>query len=257
MVAGLDKIREYLGSFSNNYVIIGGTACELHFTTTEMSYRSTKDVDMMIIVESFNEDFLQALKEFIKQGKYNTAEKDYTKKQYYRFQNPMSKGFPVQLELFTRKPDYILTLGDIPVTKLTAGNNYSGIYAILTDDDYYKFVINNSVLINYLPIPTTEALICMKAYAYLNLKDRKSKGEKIDELDIKKHRNDVFRLAAILEGNKYCIIPDRIKRDLFSFISEIRRQKPDLRNLLKDMRLPQISIGELIGQLEKTFFQDK
>jgi hypothetical protein len=41
-------------------------------------------------------------------------------------------------------------------------------------------------------------LVPLKARAWLDLTDRRDAGEKIDSRTIKKHKNDVFRVARIL-----------------------------------------------------------
>ena len=48
---GLDKFREAFGAFSDNYVIIGGTACEIVMAGTVVHPRATHDIDMIVIVE--------------------------------------------------------------------------------------------------------------------------------------------------------------------------------------------------------------
>lgn len=44
-MVGIDKLREYLGEFNANYVIIGGTACNLHLEDADLQGRATKDID--------------------------------------------------------------------------------------------------------------------------------------------------------------------------------------------------------------------
>ena len=44
---GLDKFREAFKEFSDNYVIIGGTACDITMTDTEVRPRATHDIDMI------------------------------------------------------------------------------------------------------------------------------------------------------------------------------------------------------------------
>ena len=51
MVGGLDKFRERVARFSDNYVIIGGTACDVILRDTEMRLSATMDIDIVVIVE--------------------------------------------------------------------------------------------------------------------------------------------------------------------------------------------------------------
>ena len=47
-----------------------------------------------------------------------------------------------------------------------------------------------------------EALVLFKIKAWLDLSNRKSQGENIDTSDIKKHKNDIFRLSTIIIGTE-------------------------------------------------------
>ena len=57
MVGGLDKFRERFARFSDNFVIIGGTACDEILRDTEMRPRATMDIDIVVIVENMTAEF--------------------------------------------------------------------------------------------------------------------------------------------------------------------------------------------------------
>lgn len=46
MVKGIKKFKEYFADFSDNYVIIGGTACDIHEELNAQTPRATKDMDI-------------------------------------------------------------------------------------------------------------------------------------------------------------------------------------------------------------------
>lgn len=46
MVSGFTKFKERFQGFENQYVIIGGTACDLIMENEELPFRATKDVDI-------------------------------------------------------------------------------------------------------------------------------------------------------------------------------------------------------------------
>lgn len=48
-MVGLDKFREAFAEYSDNYVIIGGTACEIVMAGTGIRLRATHDIDMIVI----------------------------------------------------------------------------------------------------------------------------------------------------------------------------------------------------------------
>ena len=45
MVDGLDKFANHFEAFTENYVLIGGTACDLAMQLVGQSFRATKDLD--------------------------------------------------------------------------------------------------------------------------------------------------------------------------------------------------------------------
>ena len=58
-MVGIYRIREYLGGFSANYVIIGGTACNLNLEEAELHGRTTKDIDMIVVCEAINAEYIE------------------------------------------------------------------------------------------------------------------------------------------------------------------------------------------------------
>ena len=49
MVNGFTKFKERFQGVENQYVIIGGTACDLIMKNEELPFRATKDVDIVLI----------------------------------------------------------------------------------------------------------------------------------------------------------------------------------------------------------------
>jgi predicted nucleotidyltransferase len=58
MVVGIDKFREFFSNFEDNYIIIGGTACEFHEESFAQIPRATKDIDIILIVEALSSAFV-------------------------------------------------------------------------------------------------------------------------------------------------------------------------------------------------------
>jgi len=52
MVGGLEKFRVAFADFSDNFVIVGGTACDEVLAGTAMRLRPTLDIDIIVIVEN-------------------------------------------------------------------------------------------------------------------------------------------------------------------------------------------------------------
>ena len=51
MVRGFATFKERFQGFEEQYVIIGGTACDLIMESEELDFRATKDIDIVLIVE--------------------------------------------------------------------------------------------------------------------------------------------------------------------------------------------------------------
>lgn len=65
-MVGLDKFREAFAHYSENYVIIGGTACDIAMTGTAVRARATHDIDMIVVVENMSAAFAERFWQFIK-----------------------------------------------------------------------------------------------------------------------------------------------------------------------------------------------
>ena len=70
MVSGFTKFKERFQGFENQYVIIGGTACDLIMENEELPFRATKDVDIVLIVESITAEFGRQFWEYVKEAGY-------------------------------------------------------------------------------------------------------------------------------------------------------------------------------------------
>ena len=53
----MQNFRERFGRFDDQFVIIGGTACELLMSEEELDFRATKDIDVVLIVENLTKEF--------------------------------------------------------------------------------------------------------------------------------------------------------------------------------------------------------
>ena len=70
MVRGIDIFRDYFKGFENNYIIIGGTACEFHEEQYAQVPRATKDIDIILNIEALSHNFVERFWSFVKQGQY-------------------------------------------------------------------------------------------------------------------------------------------------------------------------------------------
>lgn len=246
MVRGLDRFKAHFESFSNRYVLIGGTACSLAMESVGLEFRATKDLDIVLCVEAFDGDFVRAFWEFIREGKYKIQEKSTGKKQFYRFKAPEDDSYPVMLELFSRKPDALAISDDSHLTPIPMDEDVSSLSAILLDDAYYAFIHAGKEEIAGLSVVGPTYLIPLKAKAWLDLTKRREAGETVDQKDVNKHKNDVFRLYRIIDPGKLIEPPDSIRDDLRQFFTRMEAE-PTID--LKVLGLKNIRLNEVLGSL--------
>jgi len=227
----LDLFKEHFRPYADRYVLIGGTACELAFGETGLPFRATKDLDIVLCVEALDRSFVETFWEFVRGGKYKVQQKATGRRQFYRFKEPATKGYPFMLELFSRAPDMLQVANESHLTPIPIGKEVASLSAILLDDDYYRFLQGGKKDSDGLSFVGPEHLIPLKTRAWLDLSRRKEKGETIDSKDIKKHRNDVFRLYRILNPDFGGDIPDKVKDDLREFVSCMETEKIDFESL--------------------------
>ena len=59
MVRGLQKFKEKFSEYSENYVLIGGTACTVLMDEADIDFRATKDFDIVLYIEALDEKFVK------------------------------------------------------------------------------------------------------------------------------------------------------------------------------------------------------
>lgn len=252
MVNGLGKFQEYFKDYPDNYVIIGGTACDIIIDEAGLVPRATKDIDIILVVEALTADFVKQFWKFIHDGNYERKEKSADDRKYYRFMKPENKEFPFQLELFSRTPDVIVLDENAHLTPIPVDEDLSSLSAILLHDDYYHYMIEHSKAENGIQRANIESLICLKAKAFLEITERIAAGSKEDAKQLRKHKGDVFRLAVLLTENDVFELPESIKNHLQEFANSITKELPD-KAIFKEMRLGNIDVEKVFAQLLKNF----
>lgn len=251
MVRGIDIFKEYFKDFSGNYIIIGGTACDILIEEAGFTPRATMDIDIILIVEALSKEFVVQFWEFIKEGNYEQREKGEGERNYYRFIKPDNKEFPSQIELFSKTPDNLVLDGEPHLTPIPIDAELSSLSAILMDETYYKFTLDNSEVKDEVNIANTIALICLKAQALLDYIERADKGEKGNSKHINKHKADMLRLTLLLTPDDKIEIPDAINENLKNCL-EIMYKEPPSKDIFKNMGIT-ISPDEVIGQFKEVF----
>ncbi len=232
MVEGLELFKDHFKEYTDHYILIGGSACDWQLAQKGINFRATKDLDIILVVEALSSDFVRRFWQFIRQGGYTIAQIGEQKK-FFRFIQPRVEGYPKMLELFSRKPDLIAEVPDMHLTPIPTEDEVSSLSAILLDDAYYYFTVSNSTITGGLHHATEPALICLKTKAFLNNAARKSTGQTVRQDDIDKHKKDVIRVTAALIPGEVIETRSSIKTDLLKYIDIIRKEIPDIRQILR------------------------
>jgi len=257
---GLEKFREAFESYSDNYVIIGGTACDITMTGTVVRPRATHDIDMIVIVEKMTSDFAERFWQFVREGGYRPEKRkqiegESPKYELYRFVNG-KPGYPEMIELLSRHPDILGEPKGLTIEPLPVDEDTSSLSAIIMDDNFYRFTIEHSKLTSGIRHADSAALIALKARAYLNLLQTKTEGKHVNSKDIKKHRSDVLKCAVILEDSQIAA-PEPIVACIREFVSSIRNEWDTLSvPLSQALNQDATFIDALLEQLDGLFIAE-
>ena len=254
---GLDKFREAFKDFSDNYVIIGGTACDITMSGTEVRPRATHDIDMIIVVERMTPQYGERFWQFIREAGYRpekskAKEGESPKYEMYRFVDG-NPGFPEMIELLSRHPDALGEPKGLTIEPLPIDGEQSSLSAIIMDDDYYQFTIEHSLLTDEIRHADSAALVALKTRAYLNLIQDKQNGKHVNSKDIRKHRSDVLKNVVIMTEDE---IPAPI-----SIVECVKEFVVSIRNDWEELVIPTAKsldqspefVEALLEQLENLF----
>ena len=136
MVAGMESFIKKFGDYSDCYTIIGGAACDILMSEADMTFRGTKDIDIILIMESRFKDFAKVFWEYIIEGGYRFGWKNSEEVHFYRFTEP-KEGYPIMIELFSREPEYIKEIPE-EIIPIHIDDDISSLSAILLNDDLLK-----------------------------------------------------------------------------------------------------------------------
>lgn len=221
MMKGLDKFRTHFAGAADQYALIGGAACDLLFKEAGLSFRATKDIDLVVCAEIVGADFANALRGFLDAGGYEAAMRADGARAFYRFLKPTNADYPAMLEVFARRPEDLAFPGSNQFARIPAGNALVSLSAILLDPDYFAAIAAARRVIDGVTVVDETLLIPFKARAFLDLSARRAAGEAIDGKTILKHRNDVFRLLQLLPADRRLSLGDAIVNDLKKFVAAI------------------------------------
>ncbi len=250
MVTGFDSFRERFHGYEDCYTIIGGTACDILMSEVGLDFRATKDVDMILLIEERFAEFAAAFWEYIKDGGYKCGWKSSDLPHFYRFTEP-HEGFPVMIELFSRRPDFQIEHPEVHLTPLPVSDEISSLSAIMLDDNYYRLMLDGRRTVDGVSVLGAEYLMLFKMKAWLDLRQRKTEGAHVNDRDLKKHKNDVFRLFPLVEPTTQVLISLPVKADVAQFIAAMKDEPIDLARL----GVGELPLDEILNVMERWFVE--
>ena len=135
------------------------------------------------------------------------------------------------IELFSRPPYNVGLSFAANVVPIHVDDSSISLSAILLNDEYYEFMKSGRISIDGISILDYQYIIPFKAKAWLDLSERKMSGKSIDSKNIKKHKNDIFRLAAMLLEGRTLKLPDKITEDMLNFVEKVAEEPVDMKSL--------------------------
>ena len=151
------------------------------------------------------------------------------------------------IELFARTDFKLKEMNGL--TPIHIDDEVSSLSAILLNEDYYSVLLSGKVGVQELSVLRPEYLLLFKAKAFLDLSARKANGEHVDSRDIKKHKNDILRIAMEFVLEKTDVLPETVHTDIKDFIEKLEEEPFD-KNLLKTYGLAN---GEVVARLQQLY----
>jgi hypothetical protein len=138
MVGGLERFRAWFEGYSDQFVLIGGTAASIAMQEAGHNFRQTKNFDVVLHLEALTTAFGKRFWEFFEAGGYQFRQTDLTEKpKLYRFAKPPENNYPYMVELFARNPSGIELAEKSRLTTIPMDEMISSLSAILLEDMYY------------------------------------------------------------------------------------------------------------------------
>lgn len=215
---GENFLTEYMQQYADDYILIGGNACALNFENIGANFRATVDLDIVLITESTNAQFYMHLWDYI-------VEHGYEGKVYrganaggsaYRFIQPEDNripNVPVQIELFSRKPEYFetaLAKNRPHITPIKAGQGISNFSAILLDDDVYDFIRSSRIPLKGISTVNLECLFGLKSMAWHSNQVLFDEKKIKDKNTVLKHPQDMVSIINVIDDPINTLFPAQI-----------------------------------------------
>ena len=82
-----------------------------------------------------------------------------------------------------------------------------------------------------ISVLSAEHLILFKIKAWLDLAQKKTEGLHVNERDLKKHKNDVFRLFALVDPTMRIELTPKVRAEVEQFLARMEAEDVELTDL--------------------------
>ena len=202
-------------------------------------------------MEALTPEFGQVFWDFVKEGGYENRQKSGGKPQFYRFSKPEDPAFPAMLELFART-DVGLRDAESGLMPIHIDDEVSSLSAILSDEEYYRLLVENRTSAGGVAVLSVEGLIPFKAKAWLDLSARRAGGQAVDEKSVEKHRNDVCRLATLLAGGERPAMSEGVRADMRRFLEAYESDPVDP----KALKIKGVGAQQVVEVLKSVYLRN-
>ncbi len=131
------------------------------------------------------------------------------------------------IELFARPTSGIRLDYKGDLVPLHISEELSSLSAILLNEAYYDFLVHGRTVAENISVLDAVHLVPMKMKAWLDLTERKAEGKHVNDRDLRKHRQDIFRLFPLISADERVKTPDEVYRDIQQFLTAMENQPFD------------------------------
>jgi len=114
----------------------------------------------------------------------------------------------------------------------------------------YYYAVGRSREIAGLQVLEKDALVILKAKAYINNRKRKEEVRQGHQDDIDKHKKDIYRLSFLFSGEERYDVPDVIKTDLKEFLAKLQTDSISTKAIARAMKVSEVSMPNFIQKIE-------
>ena len=169
--------------------------------------------------------------------------------QMFRFCRPASSAYPHQIELLSRRPDYLEGI-EARIGKVPVENAAYSLSAILLDEAYYGLLASKEAVTHRYgspPFPRVFAPLQNEGVSQSSRSPSQRRARTFGEMG--KHRRDIFRLCSLLPPTIRVELPGALRTDVKEFV-EIVECPP---HFMKDIGLAAYAPEEVKEIIIRTY----